>query len=189
MPNEEVMHMGIGITMVRRAAVLVVFATALAACAKSSAGASGATSSHAPVTPASTMSIRTDKVTGLGTVLATSSGLTLYRNTRESNGVIACTGPCVQTWPPVTVSGTVPASPAGVATFGTVTRPDGTTQLTFKGMPLYTFAGDTTAGQAGGQGLHQDGVWFAVGPKGAITMSAGSNTSSGSSSGAGGTGW
>ncbi len=127
-------------------------------------------------------------MTGLGSVLDTSNGLTLYHNTRESNGTIVCTGACAQEWPPVTVSGTVPASPAGAGTFGTVDRPDGTTQLTFHGMPLYTFAGDTAAGQANGQGLYQDGLWFAVGPHGAITTSAGPNTSSGGSSGSSGGG-
>lgn len=186
--------MGIGITMVRRAAALVVFATALAACAKSSTGASSATSSHAPMAPASTVSIGTDRVTGLGTVLDTSSGLTLYHNTRESNGTIVCTGACLQEWPAVTVSGPVPVSPAGVDKFGTVARPDGTMQLTFHGMPLYTFVGDTAAGQASGQGLYQDGLWFAVGPNGAITTSTGSTASSGgqssgSSSGSSGSGW
>lgn len=180
--------MGIGITMVRRAALLVVFATALAACSTSSTGASGARSSQGPMASGSTTSIGTDRVTGLGSVLDTSNGLTLYHNTRESNGTIVCTGACAQEWPPVTVSGTVPASPAGAGTFGTVDRPDGTTQLTFHGMPLYTFAGDTTAGQANGQGLYQDGLWFAVGPHGAITTSAGPNTSSGGSSGSSGGG-
>jgi predicted lipoprotein with Yx(FWY)xxD motif len=180
------MHVGIGIMMVRRAALFVVFATALAACSTSSTGASSAPSSQGPM--ASTMSIGTDRVTGLGSVLDTSSGLTLYHNTRESNGAIVCTGACAQEWPPVTVSGTVPASPAGAGTFGTVARPDGTTQLTFHGMPLYTFAGDTAAGQANGQGLYQDGLWFAVGPHGAITTSYGPNTSSGGSSGSSGGG-
>jgi predicted lipoprotein with Yx(FWY)xxD motif len=37
---------------------------------------------------------------------------------------------------------------------GTVKRPDGRLQVTFEGMPLYTYVGDTAPGQAKGQGIH-----------------------------------
>jgi predicted lipoprotein with Yx(FWY)xxD motif len=43
-----------------------------------------------------------------------------------------------------------------------VKRPDGSQQLTYKGMPLYTFAQDTAAGQANGQGIKDVGTWNAV---------------------------
>jgi predicted lipoprotein with Yx(FWY)xxD motif len=42
----------------------------------------------------------------------------------------------------------------------TLKRDDGATQIVFNGHPLYTFAGDATAGQAGGQG--SGGTWFLV---------------------------
>ena len=47
-----------------------------------------------------------------------------------------------------------------MGSFGTIKRPEGTLQVSFDGMPLYTFAGDSRPGQANGQGI--GGVWFAV---------------------------
>jgi hypothetical protein len=67
-------------------------------------------------------------------------------------------------------------------TFGTIKRPDGSTQLTINGMPLYTYSGDSASGQATGQGIQ--GVWFAVAASGTST----SGTGSGGSSGGGGYG-
>ena len=70
-------------------------------------------------------------------------------------------------------------------TFGTIKRPDGTTQLTFDGMPLYTYSGDSAAGQANGQGVQ--GVWFAVTPSGSTSGNgSGSGGGYGSGSGSGG---
>jgi predicted lipoprotein with Yx(FWY)xxD motif len=169
-------------TGVRGMAVMAAVGLALAACSKGSTGSTGAYGSaqSSPKASGGTLSIGTDRAKGVGTVLDTSSGLTLYRNTQESGGKIVCTGGCAQTWPPVTVGGALPAAPTGASgSFGTITRPDGSTQLTFEGMPLYTYAGDTGPGQAAGQGLQ--GIWFAVGPSGAITSSSGGGN--GSSSG------
>jgi predicted lipoprotein with Yx(FWY)xxD motif len=190
--------MGLAQAVLKRVAIFAVFGLVLAACAaKSSAGSSGGSSAiPQPSNTATAVTIGTDRVDGIGTVLDTAAGLTLYHNSRESNGSIACTGSCLADWPPVIVSGAVPAEPnATSGAFGTVMRPDGTTQLALNGMPLYTFAGDSGAGQASGQGLHQDGVWFAVGPNGSTTMSSGSsgttNGTSGGSTGSsgGGAGW
>ena len=60
-------------------------------------------------------------------------------------------------------------------------RPDGTTQLTINGMPLYTYSGDSASGQASGQGIQ--GVWFAVSASGSSTSAAGSGGSSGGGGG------
>ena len=48
--------------------------------------------------------------------------------------------------------------------FKPITRPDGTTQITFYGQPLYTFSGDAKPGDTTGQGT--GGVWFVVGKDG-----------------------
>jgi hypothetical protein len=45
---------------------------------------------------------------------------------------------------------------------GFVIRPGGGIQVTYDGLPLYTYSSDSTPGQANGQGIQ--GVWFAVGP-------------------------
>lgn len=47
---------------------------------------------------------------------------------------------------------------------GTVTRPDGTKQITLNGWPLYLFAGDSRPGELSGEGV--DGTWHAVAPNG-----------------------
>lgn len=156
-----------GIAGIGMAAVL------LAACAKSNTGTSSGGSSPSTSGGAS---IETESVSGIGTVLANGAGFTLYYNTKEKNGVIACTSSCTSVWPPVAATGTLPQATATMSgTFGTIKRPDGTTQLTYAGMPLYSFSGDTASGQAHGQGIQ--GIWFA--------MNASGTTSSPSSSGSG----
>jgi predicted lipoprotein with Yx(FWY)xxD motif len=97
-----------------------------------------------------------------GTVLVDSRGLTLYHLTGEQNGKWICTSAaCLHAWPPLTVK--TGAAPKGsVGSLGTVTRPDGTVQVTYKGMPLYTFIKDTKPGQAMGQGIKDVGTWLAV---------------------------
>jgi hypothetical protein len=78
-------------------------------------------------------------------------------------------------------SGSLPSSSALPGKVGTVVRPDGTEQLTYDGMPLYTYAGDTKPAQASGQGV--EGVWFAVTPSGSASPSGALGTKDGGSSG------
>jgi predicted lipoprotein with Yx(FWY)xxD motif len=113
-----------------------------------SGGGQGTGSSSAA--PLQTMSI-----SGVGTVLTTSAGLTLYDLPSESNGTITCTGSCAAAWPPLLVAGSkLPALPAGVSgTIAKVTRPDGGVQVTYNGKPLYTWEGDSAPGQATGVGI------------------------------------
>ena len=47
---------------------------------------------------------------------------------------------------------------------GTITRDDGSTQVTYNGWPLYYFQDDAAPGDTNGQGL--GGVWFLVSPEG-----------------------
>ena len=109
--------------------------------------------------PAAQVGIRS--IAGIGKVLDSSKGLTLYHLTTDSSRMTTCSGGCAQTWPPLlAVNGKVPSLSGVMGSFGTIKRPEGTLQLTFDGMPLYTFAGDSSPGQANGQGI--GGVWFAV---------------------------
>ena len=113
----------------------------------------------------------------VGTVLTDSSGRTLYHLTTEQGGHIMCTGGCATVWPPVLASGSVPSSVAGLpGRVGTIARPDGSTQVTYAGLPLYRYSGDTAPGQANGQGIQ--GVWFAVTPSGTASGTSPSPTSS-----------
>jgi predicted lipoprotein with Yx(FWY)xxD motif len=157
----------------------------LAACGRGNGGTSSGGGSSSP--PGTALSVQTDSVSGIGTVLANSAGLTLYHNTKETGSTIVCTGGCVSVWPPVLVTGPLPQDTGKVkGTFATIMRPDGSTQLTINGMPLYTYSGDSGSGQASGQGI-QD-VWFAVTPSGTSTSTGGNGDSSGGGGGYGGYG-
>jgi predicted lipoprotein with Yx(FWY)xxD motif len=96
------------------------------------------------------------------TVLTTTKGLTLYSLSVEKNGKFTCTGSCLSTWHPLTVPKGV--KPAGPVKLGTVVRPEGGIQVTYKGRPLYRFAGDTKSGDANGEGIKDVGTWHAATP-------------------------
>jgi predicted lipoprotein with Yx(FWY)xxD motif len=137
--------------------VWIVSAAALvmAACAKSttptSGGSRGTTSTGGSVT------IGTSSVPGEGTVLVDARGFTLYDLASEAGGKIMCTGTCATTWPPLLLQAGLKSATAGsgvsASKLGTIKRPDGGTQVTYNGLPLYLFVGDQSAGQANGQGV------------------------------------
>jgi predicted lipoprotein with Yx(FWY)xxD motif len=141
-------------------------ALALAACGhKATATTGGSGGGNAVV-------VGTESLPSIGAALADSRGFTLYHLKTETNGQIQCTGSCAATWPPLLVNGSgAPTAGSGLSgTMGTVTRPDGTVQVTYGGMPLYTYSGDTGPHQANGQGIQ--GVWFAVTASGSSPASS-----------------
>jgi len=140
----------------RVAAAAIGAMLALSACGHKAVAGSGGGGSAKGVT------VGSESLTGIGKVLDNSRGFTLYHLTKEQNGQIQCTGSCVGVWPPLMANGaTVPSSMAGLpGTFGTIARPEGGMQVTYDGMPLYTYSGDTGPHQSNGQGIQ--GVWFAV---------------------------
>jgi len=99
---------------------------------------------------------------GVGQYLTDTEGKTLYWFKKDAPGSSACAGPCVEKWP-VFYRETVKA-PEGVdaADFATITRADGQMQTTFRGYPLYYWAGDAAPGDTTGQGVKD--VWFVVDP-------------------------
>jgi predicted lipoprotein with Yx(FWY)xxD motif len=99
--------------------------------------------------------------TGLGNVLVDGNGMTLYLFAPDTATTSACKGACASNWPPLT--GGTPKLGAGLDAedFATISRDDGTKQLTFYGHPLYTFVGDQSAGDTTGQG-QGGGKWHAV---------------------------
>ena len=140
------------------AAFLAISALAaiVAGCAGSSAG------SAAPVPPATGDAVSAEP-TSLGVILVDGQGRTVYEFANDKNGESACTGPCVANWPIVPAPATLPTSLPGVTgTIGTITRQDGSSQLTVAGHPLYTFAGDSAPGQTNGQGKTLDGGLWTV---------------------------
>jgi len=76
---------------------------------------------------------------------------------------------CAGAWPPVTTTAAATASGSAKASdIGTITRSDGTKQVTYDGHPLYTFAGDAKAGEAKGNGVNASGgLWYEMTVSGA----------------------
>jgi predicted lipoprotein with Yx(FWY)xxD motif len=103
----------------------------------------------------------------LGKILVDGTGLTLYAFTADSADKSACAGDCATTWPPLT-SDAAPTLGTGLDAedFKTIARDDGSTQVTFYGLPLYHFSGDTGPGDTNGQGL--GGKWYVVDAEGKL---------------------
>jgi hypothetical protein len=76
------------------------------------------------------------------------------------------------------------AGSAKPSDLSTITRSDGTKQVTYDGHPLYYFSGDSGPGTATGQGSDGFGAkWWLVAPTGSdVTASVSSFTASGSGS-------
>lgn len=105
--------------------------------------------------------LRTEQ-TAAGTVLATTTGLTLYYYTGDhpGTGVSRCTGSCAVSWPPLVAPVRVPRGVKLGGPVSKITRSDGLTQVTIDGYPIYRYTGDTMPGQATGNGV--GGEWHAV---------------------------
>jgi predicted lipoprotein with Yx(FWY)xxD motif len=102
----------------------------------------------------------------LGSILVNSKGLTLYSLSSETGGNIQCTGSCLQAWPPLLLpSGTTAptAGPGVTGTLAVITRPDGGQQVTYNGLPVYMFSGDSKPGDTNGEGIPDPpGTWHVV---------------------------
>ena len=147
--------------------------------------------------------------TKLGSILADGRGHTLYLFERDEGDESYCTGACASVWPPYETSGQPQAMTGLLASsLGTITRDDGDVQVTYRGHPLYFYAGDASSpGKTNGEDKKQFGsTWYAVGRTGKAVEpkeeSGGSNggggnggygnnsgTNSGTSSGNGGGGY
>lgn len=166
----------------------VAVSSLLAACGSSSSSSSAPSAAASkPSSSAVAPVVKTASVSSLGgKVLVDAQGLTLYHLSGEQNGKWICTSAtCVKAWHPLAAPKS--GAPIGsVASLGTVKRPGGAMQVSFNGMPLYTFVGDTKPGDAKGQGLKDVGVWTAVTPSGASTAKPAAKPAASSSSSSGG---
>ena len=111
----------------------------------------GATSTTAP--PAI---VRTASDAALGTIVVDGEGMTLYRNAQDTAGAVTCTGDCAAVWPPLVAPNGF--KPSGV--LASIARPDGGSQVTYGGTPLYRYVEDKAAGETKGHGV--GGIWFVV---------------------------
>ena len=118
-----------------------------------------------PVTGAATVNVAEVGTFGQALVDGASRSLYLFTNDTQNSGTSSCTGECLVNWPPLLTDGD-PVAGTGVdaAMLGTITLPDGTTQVTYNGWPLYYYIDDAAAGDANGQGVGD--VWFLVAPTG-----------------------
>jgi predicted lipoprotein with Yx(FWY)xxD motif len=166
--------------------LLLAAAAALAACG-GGGGSGDATASSG------TSAVSVQDVGGAGSVLVDSSGQALYTSDVErASGKVMCTGACNSFWEPLTTQGNVTSSGDVPGKVGEIKRPDGTTQVTYNGDPLYTFTQDQ-AGEVTGDGFKDafDGQQFtwsvvSVGNSGGGSGSAaGGSTATGGSSGGG----
>jgi predicted lipoprotein with Yx(FWY)xxD motif len=104
----------------------------------------------------------------LGKILVDSHGRTLYLFAKDKKGKSACSGACAAYWPPLLAS-SKPHAVAGVkaSLLGRTRRAGGRMQVTYRHHPLYRYAGDTSKGQIGGQGLNDfGGYWWVLSPAG-----------------------
>jgi len=149
------------------AAGLAALALALSACGSSASSSSSTPAAGGSAPAAGGSGSALDMTTINGTAVVTNSkGMTLYWFVPDSSTASKCTGSCATYWPPVT--GPVTAGSGVTGTLGTITRADGTKQATYDGHPLYTYVGDTAAGQAKGNGLNlSGGLWYEMTVSGA----------------------
>jgi predicted lipoprotein with Yx(FWY)xxD motif len=154
------------------------------------AGGSGS-SAAAPASGSNSVIVKVAK-TGAGTVLTNAAGFTLYTFQADKGTTSTCYGACAQFWPPVIGTAHMAAGQNINGHFGTTTRKDGKTQVTYDGHPLYTYAGDTQPGQSAGNGINQDGgIWNVITTAAGGGAGAGASAapSSSPSSGGGGGGY
>jgi len=95
------------------------------------------------------------------TILVNANGHTLYNLSVERKGRFICTtSACVSLWHPLVVAKGV--KPTGSVPLGTIRRPDGRMQVTYKGAPLYSFVQDLKRGDTKGEGFKDVGIWHAT---------------------------
>jgi predicted lipoprotein with Yx(FWY)xxD motif len=162
---------------VRTLAIAALAVVVLAACQAAGANPTpipNAYGSSAPTTAAATPTAATSQAAvgvaevdvatdaSLGEFLVDSTGMTLYLYTKDTPGVSNCSGNCLAAWPALLTTG-APIAGAGVTgKLGTITRDDGSVQVTYNELPLYYYVSDTQAGDTTGQGV--GGVWYIVKP-------------------------
>jgi predicted lipoprotein with Yx(FWY)xxD motif len=149
-------------------------ALAVAACGSSSSSSGGGNGAASSSASAGGTSVATASGAD-GKYLVGSSGRALYLWEADPSGKSVCAGACAKFWPPLLAKST-PTAAGGVtaAQLGTITRSNGSKQVTYDGHPLYYFALDKSKGSTVGQGNNGFGAkWWLVAPSGAaITKTA-----------------
>lgn len=164
-------------TRTHACALVALIGVALLAAGCGSGSSSSSVSSSAGDTPTS-MAAASQPASGVvigttnspvGTYLTAADGQALYLWEGDSGGKSNCSGDCASQWPPlITKTTAIPSGHVIAANLGTITRPDGSKQVTYMGHPLYYFAVDSGTGATTGEGVDSFGArWWLVAPSGA----------------------
>ena len=161
------------------AAAVLALSGALASC-----GGNGGYSTTPKAQGAAPVTVQT-RSGALGTYLTDGHGQTLYLLTSDTGKMSTCTGGCAKLWPPLMAHGTTKAgSDALAADLGTSARPDGGSQVTYAGHPLYYYGGDATPGDVTGQGINSyGGHWWVLDAQGKAVKKAADTSTDGSGRG------
>ena len=128
----------------------------------SSCGVNRQASSYQPAANSSTQgesTISQRTIQGVGQVLVSQMGMTLYSPDQEADGRILCTASCTRFWQPLLLSKGAKSPTKGEGVPGklaVVDRPDGAKQVAFDGKPLYLFVEDGSPGDTKGNDFHDD---------------------------------
>jgi predicted lipoprotein with Yx(FWY)xxD motif len=111
------------------------------------------------------------------TILVNRQGLTLYSLSVERHGRFICkNAACLSLWKPLVIAKGV--KPTGVSRLGTVKRPDGRIQVSYRGGPFYRFVQDRKRGDIKGNGFKDAGIWrVVVVGKASVSTSTSTSTS------------
>jgi predicted lipoprotein with Yx(FWY)xxD motif len=158
-----------------------IVALAIAGCGGGGSTSSSSTASATTAsTPAAATTAASGTTAGIATVSVAKSSLgnilvagpkqrTVYLFAADKGPSSTCSGACAEVWPPViTTASPKAAGGANTADLGTITRSDGTKQVTYKGHPLYYYVGDgTSGGETSGQAISSFGApWYVLTPSG-----------------------
>ena len=149
-----------------RAAVVAAGVLALAGCGDSAGGSASGSSSSSAGSASTSDAVLSTADSDLGTIVVDADGRTVYVFDKDTagSGSSACSGDCLAKWPAVTADSDAPAVDGVSGEVGTISRDDGSKQVTLDGMPLYLYAGDSHAGDVTGQAV--GGIWWVVAPDG-----------------------
>src|SRR6266566_2755273 len=161
------------------------------------AGCGGSSASSAPKNgvagaqhATSSVAVKTRKIKGLGVVLVNPAGRTLYVLMKDAHRHVTCTkaNGCQSFWPPLKWKGSGKPTAGGTAKSGLLgldKNPSGGKVVTYNSWPLYTYTGDSAAGQSNGWNTTLNGgKWYVISAAGKVVKH---KTSSGGGGGGGGT--
>jgi predicted lipoprotein with Yx(FWY)xxD motif len=136
--------------------------------------------------------VKTRKIKGLGVVLVKPNGRTLYVFMKDQHRHVTCTGSCASFWPPLKWKSSGKPKAGGAAKSSLLAwdkNPDGGKVVTYNHWPLYTYSGDSAAGQTKGWNRNLNGgKWYVISAKGKVVKHKTSGGGGGTTTGSGG-GW